>query len=67
MKNTITPEEGEEVKKLWEQYEQATMLAGKAISLGKTDEWKAADSEAGKAIKRIKEIYGVAGVPWMAI
>jgi hypothetical protein len=67
-KSVITPEEGAELERLRREYAAATQRAIMAIaSQGMDSEaFVKADAEAGAAVKRIKEILGVAGRHWMA-
>jgi hypothetical protein len=67
MKSVITPEEADEARRLWDEYDQATREAAAALRGDGTDpDFKgerrqrhlAADERAGKAIARIREIYG---------
>lgn len=64
-RTTITHEEAAEVKQLWAEYDAATRLALHALSMGggspgnpAYQDFLAQDARAGKAVKRIKEIYG---------
>ncbi len=66
MRTVITPEEAEEVQRLWREYGEATLEAAAALRDDGTDpDFKGerrqrhlvADERAGKAIARIREIY----------
>jgi len=62
-KSYITTEEGEELKKLWKEYDIAVKEALAAIPGSDNDsakkaKWLEADRKSGIAIKRIREILG---------
>ena len=59
----ITPQEAEEVGRLWEVYQNATLKAGAALGRYSTDPSapetaRTEDLRAGNAYRRIREIYG---------
>jgi hypothetical protein len=59
----ITPEQANEVKRLWETYQDATLKAGAALGRYGTDPSapetaRMEDLRASNAFRRIREIYG---------
>jgi hypothetical protein len=67
-KSVITPEEGAELERLKGVYLAATRRAMDAIRIQgmDSDAFAKADGEAGDAMRRMKEILGLAGKHWMA-
>jgi hypothetical protein len=62
-RTTITPQEAEELKELWAEYDDAILKAGAALGRYSIDPSAPErafreDKRAGKAIKRIRQIYG---------
>jgi hypothetical protein len=68
MRNIISPEEGEELKRLYADYATATQRAAIVLAAkGMTSaEFAEADKAAGILYRRIREILGTAGQSWMA-
>jgi hypothetical protein len=67
-RNIISPEEGAELQRLYAEYEVAVVRAGsvlRAKGMG-SPEFLEADSATGALWRRIREILGTDGLPWMA-
>jgi hypothetical protein len=68
MRNVITPKEGAEIRGLWKEYQDATVRVLEIMRTEGTEssvarrKILAEDKKAGRAITRIKEIYGTGNV-----
>ena len=68
MRAPITWHDSEEVRQLWEDYQRATVFV---LEIIRTDGTNAVtlpkilkqDAKAGRAIERLKEIYGLSAMP----
>ena len=68
MRTTITPQEAEEVRQLWLEYQRAIVFAleimrAHTINAATLPKILTQDAKADRAIKRIREIYGLSVVP----
>lgn len=64
----LTPEEGKEYRRLYEEHERATIHAANMLrAYGmESNEFRAADAETCRLWKSLRELQGMAGQHWTA-
>lgn len=64
----LTPEEGEEYKRVYAEYEKATIYGGEVLRRYgmESREFREADARTTDLWRRLRELQGEAGQPWNA-